>query len=92
MPWKETNVMEERKEFIKEYLKGIDNFKKLCERFEISEKTGHKWKKRFLEYGYSGLLDQSKAPVNSPKQLDEDTVACSMPLLRLRWLDRKSVV
>lgn len=74
MPWKETCVMEQRKEFIKEYMKGTDNFKKLCERFGISEKTGHKWKNRFLEYGYSGLLDQSKAPINTPSQLDEDTV------------------
>lgn len=74
MPWKETCVMEQRKEFIKEYMKGTDNFKKLCEQFEISEKTGHKWKNRFLEYGYSGLLDKSKTPVNSPNQLDKDTV------------------
>ena len=70
MPWKETSVMEQRKKIIKEYLKGTDNFKRLCMQFEISEKTGHKWKNRFLEYGYSGLLDQSKAPINTPNQLD----------------------
>lgn len=66
--------MEQRKQFITEYLCGTDSFKALCQKFGISEKTGHKWKNRFLEFGFSGLADQSKAPSNSPNQLDEDTV------------------
>ena len=74
MPWKELNKMEQRKEFIKEYLQGMEDIKSLCKKYDISEKTGHKWKNRFLEYGYNGLLDQSKIPTNSPNQLDEDTV------------------
>ncbi len=74
MPWKVTSVMEQRKQFITEYLCGTDSFKALCQKFGISEKTGHKWKNRFLEFGFSGLADQSKAPSNSPNQLDEDTV------------------
>jgi len=81
MPWKETCAMEQKRAFINEYLQGVDNFKKLCERYEISEKTGHKWKNRFLEGGFAGLLDQSKAPSNSPSQLDEDTV---IRLIKLR--------
>jgi len=81
MPWKESNKMEERKEFIKEYLQGMDGFKDLCKKYEISEKTGHKWKNRFLEYGYNGLIDQSKNPNKSPNQLDEDTV---IRLIKLR--------
>ena len=74
MPWKETCLMEQRKEFIKEYLQGMEEFKTLCKKYDISEKTGHKWKNRFLEYGYNGLIDQSKTPNKSPSQLDEDTV------------------
>ncbi len=66
--------MEQRKQFITEYLCGTDSFKALCQKFGISEKTGHKWKNRFLEFGFSGLADQSRAPSNSPNQLDEDTV------------------
>lgn len=94
MPWKETNIMEQRKEFIQKYLKGTDSFKQLCAEFEISEKTGHKWKNRFLEYGYVGLLDQSKAPINVPNQLDEDTV---IRLIKMRtahptWGPRKLAV
>lgn len=81
MAWKETCVMEQKKAFIQEYLTGKGNLKALCEKYGISEKTGHKWKNRFLEHGYEGLIDQSRAPENSPTQLDEDTV---IRLIRLR--------
>lgn len=47
----------------------------------MSEKTGHKWKNRFLQNGFAGLNDQSKAPDSSPNQLDEDTV---IRLIKLR--------
>lgn len=81
MAWKETCVLEQRTEFIKEYLKGDNNFKELCTKYGVSEKTGHKWKKRFLQYGFTGLGDQSKTPEHSPNQLDEDTV---IRLIKLR--------
>ena len=74
--------MEQRKEFIQEYLAGkADSFKALCHKYGISEKTGHKWKNRFFEYGYAGLCDRSRAPENSPSKLDEDTV---IRLIKLR--------
>ena len=46
----QATVMEQRKEFIQEY-----DFKELCQKYGISEKTGHKFKKRFFEYGYTDL-------------------------------------
>jgi putative transposase len=81
MAWKETCVLEQRTEFIKEYLKSEANIKELCTKYGVSEKTGHKWKNRFLQYGFTGLGDQSKVPENSPSQLDEDTV---IRLIKLR--------
>lgn len=94
MPWRETNIMEQREEFIQKYLKGTDSFKQLCAEFEISEKTGHKWKNRFLKYGYTGLLDQSKAPINAPNQLDEDTVIrlIKMRMAHPTWGPKKLAV
>lgn len=74
MPWKETCVFDQRKAFIEEFLSGKDGIKELCNKYGIAEKTGHKWKNRFMEHGLSGLHDSSKAPLNSPNQLDEDTV------------------
>jgi len=81
MPWKETCTMDQRKEFINESLKQNDNFKNLCKKYDISEKTGHKWKNRFLEFGFNGLTDDSRTPNKSPNQLDEDTV---IRLIKLR--------
>lgn len=81
MAWKETSVLEQRTEFVKEYLNGEGSLKELCARYGVSEKTSHKWKNRFLQYGFTGLNDQSKAPENSPNQLDEDAV---IRLIKLR--------
>ena len=74
MAWKETCVLEQRTEFIKEYIRSEGSVKELCKKYGVSEKTGHKWKKRFMQYGFSGLVDRNKAPESSPSQLDEDTV------------------
>jgi transposase InsO family protein len=74
MPWKETDVMEQKEQFIKEMMRNEKPFKHLCTEFKISEKTGHKWKNRFYEEGITGLFEQSKAPKTSPTGLPEQTV------------------
>lgn len=74
MAWKETNILNERKEFITEALKGQIPFIVLCQKYGISEKTGYKWKNRFMQDGYNGLYDQSKAPITNPDSLAEDVV------------------
>lgn len=75
MPWKETNKMEQKEKFIQEMLKNEKPFKHLCAEFGISEKTGHKWKNRFYEFGKQGLNEQSRAPSQHPNQIDGDTAA-----------------
>ena len=74
MPWKETCVLDQRRAFIEEFLRCEDTIKVLCDKYGIAEKTGHKWKNRFMEQGFAGLYDNSRAPLTSPAQLDEDTV------------------
>ena len=60
----QVTVMEQRKEFIQEYLtRGKSDFKELCQKYGISEKTGHKCKNRFFEYGYTDLESTGKQPV-----------------------------
>jgi len=66
--------MDQKERFIGEMLKNEKPFKHLCAEFEISEKTGHKWKNRFYEEGKIGLLEQSKIPKSSPSGLPEQTV------------------
>ena len=74
MPWKEINLMDQRMEFVHRALTEAIPFSELCKEYNISRKTGYKWKQRFLEYGYNGLANQSTRPNNSPNQLSEDTV------------------
>ena len=81
MPWKGKSIMELREEFIRKALRAEKPFRHLCQEYGISEKTGYKWRKRFMEKGTSGLADMSRRPKKSPKQLDEDTV---IKIIRIR--------
>ena len=74
MPWKETDKMEQKEQFIQEMLKQEKPFKHLCEEFGISEKTGYKWKNRFYEQGKKGLYEQSRARLTQ-EGIDGDTAA-----------------
>ena len=68
-----------------------DNFRELCREYEISPKTGYKWRERFLEYGLSGLGELSRRPKSSPGGLDEAEV-CEIIRLKQRhryWGPRK---
>ena len=81
MPWKETDAMKEKRAFIDAMLKQNRPFRELCREWGISEKTGYKWRNRFLEQGYAGLVEESRAPREHPNTIDGDTAA---ELFRLR--------
>ncbi len=66
--------MTEKEEFIKEMLKDEKPFKHLCADFGISEKTGYKWKKRFMQEGKMGLYEMSRATKTHSNELSEDTI------------------
>lgn len=94
MPWKETDTMKEKKSFIEAMLKQNRPFRELCREYGISEKTGYKWRKRFLEQGYAGLAEKSRAPQEHPNTIDGDRAA---ELIRLRlahpsWGGKKLLV
>lgn len=62
MPWKESCAMDERVKFIAEHGSGLWTMTELCERYEISRKTGYKWLDRYLREGAAGLMERSHAP------------------------------
>lgn len=74
MPWKETYVMDQRKEFVLEAMDPLCNFTELCCKYGISTKTGYKWKSRFIQEGFVGLADQSRRPDTSPAQVSEEVM------------------
>ena len=67
MPWKETDVMQERIAFVVEAAGGTESISALCRRYGISRKTGYKWLKRYREVKtLSELSEASRRPHTSP--------------------------
>ncbi len=64
MAWKEIQVLEQRKLFIKLYLEDILDMTTLCNQFGISRPSGYKWVERYEKEGFEGLANRSRAPIN----------------------------
>ena len=91
MPWTETNVMDQRIEFIKTYIAGGESKSEICRRFGISRPTGSKWLARHAEAGVGALMDRSRAPKRHPNQVGEELEEMILALRRryCHWGPRK---
>ena len=49
MPWNETTPMDQKTQFIADYLRQSLSMSELCELYGISRKTGYKFVERYLE-------------------------------------------
>jgi transposase InsO family protein len=58
--------MDERMQFVAEYLNDQWAVAHLCRRFGISRKTGYKWIARYEAEGWAGLREHSRAPHHRP--------------------------
>ena len=74
MPWRETRPMDQRMQFIADYLRQSLSMTELCELYGVSRKTGYKWIERYLAQGPQGLEDQSRRPGSHPNQTPEEIV------------------
>lgn len=83
--------MDERNEFVDEWLKQELSVTDLCELYGISRKTGYKWVQRFREGGRSGLEDRSRAPHTHPQAMSEKVAEAVIELRELHpsWGPRK---
>ncbi len=72
MPWKETSVGSEQRAFIEHWLRGDVTVAELCRMHGVSRKTGYKRINRFIEWGYEGLGDRSRAPLRQPNRTSSD--------------------
>ncbi len=68
MPWSQTSPMDQKTQFIADYLRQTLSMTELCEFYGISRKTGYKWLDRYLRQGPSGLEERSRRPATSPNQ------------------------
>jgi putative transposase len=83
--------MNERVRFIAEYLEQEMLFSELCERFEVSRKTGYKWVNRYNAGGAAALTDRSRRPLTNPRAVAPVIIELVVELRRKRprWGPRK---
>jgi len=91
MSWNTRDAMSLKEEFISLALRPGANRRELCRRFGISPQTGYKWLRRFETLGQAGLLEQSRRPLNSPRQCKPDLEADVIALRKQhpKWGGRK---
>ena len=83
--------MRERLRFIDDLESMLYTMSELCARHGISRKTGYKWAQRYVEGGWAGLAEQSRAPRHCPHRVEESVAQALVELRRghPRWGPRK---
>jgi transposase InsO family protein len=67
--------MDQKTQFIADYLRETLSVCELCDLYGISRKTAYKWIERYLNHGPAGLHDRSRKPASSPNHTPEHIVA-----------------
>lgn len=68
MPWSQMSSMDQKTQFIADYLRGTLSITELCGLYGVSRKTGYKIIDRYLRAGPAGLEERSRRPRQSPRQ------------------------
>jgi len=71
----ETNVADERVQFVRDFESGHWSMTELCERYGVSRPTGYKWVARHRADGDRGLVERSRAPHTCPHRTSDDVEA-----------------
>ena len=69
MGWMETCAMDERMRFALAAEAGEELMAALCRHFGISRRVGYKWLARYEAFGFAGLAERSRAPLNHPREV-----------------------
>ena len=93
MPWEESCAMDERMRFIVDCRSDDWTMTELCERYEVSRKTGYKWLGRYELEGPAGLAERSRAPTSHGRATPEHLAEAIVGLRRERptWGPRKII-
>jgi transposase InsO family protein len=93
MPWREMSPVEQRLDFVTEYLDGLFTMTELAAHYGISRKTGYKWLDKYEREGLAGLADQSRRPHHSPQASDPALLEQILAVRRRhpRWGAKKLV-
>jgi len=82
MPWSQTSPMDQRTQFIADYLRDSLSITELCQLYNVSRKTGYKWIERYLRSGPAGLEERSRKPRCSPNATADEIVAAILETRR----------
>src|SRR3990172_7883581 len=82
MPWSQTSPMDQRTQFIADFLRQGLSITELCDLYGVSRKTAYKWIDRYLRQGPAGLEERSRRPHASPNRTDEEIVAALLEARR----------
>ena len=74
MPWSETTPMNQKIQFMSDYLRQNLSMSELCQLYGISRKTAYKWVDRYLRMGPAGLEDRTRRPHRAPNATPDDVV------------------
>ena len=91
MPWNETNAMEQRIEFIRDWLKKTHSVSELCALYGISRKSAYKWIDRYMNDGPDWAMDRSHeaALVHNKTPVEVERALMQMRLRHRTWGARK---
>lgn len=82
MPWSETSTMDQKTQFIADYLREVLSVTELCELYGISRKTGYKWIDRYIRLGPAGLEEESRRPHHAPNETASKIVEALLEIRR----------
>jgi transposase InsO family protein len=71
----ETNVADERLQFVRDFTSGHWSMTELCERYGVTRPTGYKWVARHQAGGDRGLVERSRVPHTCPHRTSADVEA-----------------
>lgn len=93
MPWSQTTPMDQKTQFIADYLRETFSFTELCARYGVSRETGYRLVERYLERGPAGLEARSRRPHTSPNETAVHVVEALLELRRRhpRWGAKKLI-
>src|SRR3954454_12606407 len=85
--------MDERVQFIADFLTSAFTMRDLCTRYNVSRPTGYKWVARYHADGPSGLRDRSRRPQASPHETPRELLDAVVALRRRHpdWGARKLI-
>ena len=81
MPWSHSSPMDQKLQFIADYLRQTHSLTELCQRYGISRKTAYQWVERYEQDGATGLSERSRRPHACPHR----SPSCAPASAGVRW-------